>query len=37
MLPMDILLLFTKHEPVEAHHDEVAHDRHRVKQVVPRL
>jgi hypothetical protein len=37
VLPVDILLFFSEHEPVEAHDNEVANDGHGVKQVVSGL
>ena len=37
VLSVDVLLLLSEHEPVEAHHNEVAYDRHGVEQVVSRL
>ena len=37
VLSVDVLLLLSKHEPVEAHHDEVAHDGHGVQEVVSSL
>ena len=37
VLSVDVLLLLPEHEPVEAHHDEVAHNAHGVQQVVSSL
>lgn len=37
VLPVDVLLLLSEHEPVETHDDEVANNRHRVQQMVSSL
>ena len=37
VLSVDVLLLLSEHEPVEAHHDEVANNAHGVQQVVSSL
>lgn len=37
MLAVDILLLLSKHEPVERHYDKIANDGHGVEQVVSGL
>lgn len=37
ILSVDVLLLLSEHEPVEAHHDKVANNCHGVEQVVSSL
>ena len=37
MLSVDVLLLLSKHEPVEAHHDKVAHNGHGIEEMVSSL